>query len=108
MKINNILIIFLSTVFLLSCQGTKDAFTTKKRSGSSEEFLVQKKTPLTTPPDINELPVPLDEQEYSEEGVSDDLDIKKILEIDQEQSENQDSSTTNSSLENSILEKISN
>ena len=48
---------------LFSCSGAKDALQGKKRSENSDEFLVEKKNPLTKPPDIDELPVPLDQEE---------------------------------------------
>jgi len=107
MKIKNILIIFFATIFLMSCQGAKDAFQGKKRSQSNEEFLVKKKIPLTTPPDIDELPVPLDEQEQGDIASDDEPEIKKILEIEGGETETQ-SSSNDSSLEQSILEKINN
>ena len=97
------IIIFLSTLlFLVSCSGAKDALQGKKRSDNSDEFLVEKKNPLTVPVDINELPVPLDQEEQKE-----DINIKKVLKIDENQGSNIESSNgNNSNLEKSILEKI--
>ena len=43
MKINKIITIILSTFLLYSCQGTADALQGKKRSESSDEFLIEKK-----------------------------------------------------------------
>ncbi len=106
MKINKIIIIILSTCLLYSCQGTVDALQGKKRSDSSEEFLVEKKNPLTQPPDYNELPVPVgqEQEQLNEENNS---EIKKILDISQnEESASQGNTNTNTSLEESILEKI--
>ena len=106
MKINKIITIILSTFLLYSCQGAADALQGKKRSDSSDEFLVEKKNPLTQPPDYNELPVPVgqEQEQFNEENES---EIKKILDI----SQNEDSATKsntdeNTSLEKSILEKI--
>tara|TARA_B100001964_G_scaffold98321_1_gene109910 strand:+ start:257 stop:580 length:324 start_codon:yes stop_codon:yes gene_type:complete len=105
MKINKIITIILSAVFLFSCQGAKDALQGKKRSESSDEFLVEKKNPLTTPPDYNELPVPLGQEKNSNE--ESDSDIKKILEIDNnEETNTQNDSNSNTSLKKTILEKI--
>ena len=105
MKINKIITIVLSAAFLFSCQETKDALQGKKRSESSDEFLVEKKNPLTTPPDYNELPVPLGQEKNSNE--ESDSDIKKILEIDNnEETNTQNDSNSNTSLKKSILEKI--
>ena len=105
MKINKIIIIILSAAFLFSCQEAKDALQGKKRSESSDEFLVEKKNPLTTPPDYNELPVPLSQERKSNE--ESDSDIKKILEINNnEETNTQNDSNSNTSLKKSILEKI--
>ena len=106
MKINKIITIILSTCLLYSCQGTVDALQGKKRSDSSEEFLVEKKNPLTQPPDYNELPVPVgqEQEQFNEEN---DSEIKKIIDISQNKdSATQSNTDENTSLEKSILEKI--
>ncbi len=94
-------------LFLFSCSGAKDALQGKKRSDNSDEFLVEKKNPLTVPPDIDELPVPLDQEDQSEKDDQEDINIKKVLKIDENQDANVDSNTDNqNSLEETILEKI--
>ena len=106
MKINKIITIILSTFLLYSCQGAADALQGKKRSENSDEFLVEKKNPLTQPPDYNELPVPVgqEQEQFNEENES---EIKKILDLGQtEGSETQSNTDANTSLEDSILEKI--
>ena len=106
MKINKIITIILSAFLLYSCQGAADALQGKKRSESSDEFLVEKKNPLTQPPDYNELPVPVgqEQEQFNEENES---EIKKILDISQnEDSATQSNTDENTSLEKSILEKI--
>ena len=106
MKIKKITTLLFFVLFLYSCSGAKDALQGKKRSDNSDEFLVEKKNPLTVPPDIDELPVPLDQEE--EEAQTDDQeDIKKVLKIDENKNINSESSNENqNSLEKSILEKI--
>ena len=107
MKINKIITIILSTFLLYSCQGTVDALQGKKRSENSDEFLVEKKNPLTVPPDINELPVPLDQEEQDQANNQEDIDIKKVLINDENQDTNTESNNGNqNSLEESILERI--
>ena len=89
---------------MYSCSGAKNALQGKKRSDNSDEFLVEKKNPLTVPPDIDELPVPLDQEEAQ---TDDQEDIKKVLKIDENKSTNSESGNENqNSLEKSILEKI--
>ena len=106
MKLKKIIIFLFSTLFLFSCSGAKDALQGKKRSEQSDEFLVEKKNPLTVPPDINELPVPLDQDDENQTN-DDDIDIKKVLEIDESQDTDvQNSNESQNSLEETILEKI--
>ena len=102
------IIIFLSTLlFLVSCSGAKDALQGKKRSDNSDEFLVEKKNPLTVPPDIDELPVPLDQDDQEQTEDQENADIKKVLKIDENKNTNSESGNENqNSLEKSILEKI--
>ncbi len=108
MKFKKIIILLSSLLFLLSCNTAKDALQGKKRSEKSDEFLVEKKNPLTVPPDIGELPVPLDKEVQDQTEGQDDIDIKKVLKIDENKDSNVDSNNENqNSLEKSILEKIS-
>tara|TARA_Y100000590_G_C15696831_1_gene1005426 strand:+ start:467 stop:784 length:318 start_codon:yes stop_codon:yes gene_type:complete len=104
MKINkkNIFIIILISVFLFSCQTAKEALQGKKRSDTSDEFLVEKKNPLVMPPDIENLPEPgVNEEVLKFED--EESEIKNLLKI----GENDNSSTDLSeSIENSVLKKI--
>ena len=105
MKIKKITTLLFFVLFLYSCSGAKDALQGKKRSDNSDEFLVEKKNPLTVPPDIDELPVPLDQDDQAQ--TDDQEDIKKVLKIDENKASNVESNNENqNSLEKSILEKI--
>ena len=107
MKFKKIIIFLSSLLFLLSCSGAKDALQGKKRADNSDEFLVEKKNPLTVPPDIDELPVPLDQDDQGQMDDQEEIDIKKVLKIDESQDENSENDNENqNSLEKSILEKI--
>ena len=53
-KINKLLFLLL---FLYSC-GLGEALQGKKRSDQGDEFLIDKKSPLTMPPDYEKLPKP--------------------------------------------------
>ena len=107
MKIKKITTLLFFVLFLYSCSGAKDALQGKKRSENSDEFLVEKKNPLTVPPDIDELPVPLDKEAQDQTEGQEDIDIKKVLKIDESQDENSENNNENqNSLEKSILEKI--
>ena len=47
-------------VLFSSCSSLKEGFTNQKKN-NSDEFLVEKKSPLVMPPDYNELPIPNEE-----------------------------------------------
>ena len=84
------------------CQGLKDGLEGNKKSKSSEEFLINKKSPLVMPPDYSKLPLPENNSNQNEK--SQDFDLKKVLE---KNSNNQKSKTqTNKSFQKSIIEKI--
>tara|TARA_B100000989_G_C19453872_1_gene433049 strand:- start:65 stop:385 length:321 start_codon:yes stop_codon:yes gene_type:complete len=104
MKIKlNTIIILTSFFFVLSCSGAKDAIQGSNRSDKSDEFLVEKKKPLSMPPDFNELPEPsnneIDELNSSEE-------LKNKLKISSGKKKDIKKKGTNNSLENKILEQI--
>jgi hypothetical protein len=86
-KINYILIsLLVIPIFLNACQGIKDGLSGRK-SENSDEFLVQKKNALVVPPDFMKLPKP--DSENSNDAISkleEETDIKKILNINTEQS----------------------
>lgn len=79
MKINNIILILLVALVGLSCQSIKDGLSGKK-SENSDEFLVQKKSPLVLPPKFLELPQPKDKDEENIQ-LEEEINIEKILSI---------------------------
>ena len=93
---------FLVTVFLTfqSCQTVKEGFTSQKKK-STDEFLVEKKSPLVMPPEFDELPVPKTSDNIVENETENN--IEKLIsnnnspEVSQPQDKN---------FENLIIEKI--
>ena len=88
-------------LFWLWVSSVKDGLSGTKRT-NSDEFLVEKKSPLVMPPDYNELPIP--KEKMAEVNKVDDYDIQKIL--GQKSQIQKKKSNQNTSLESSILEKI--
>ena len=90
---------FLTLILLLflfsSCSGLG-----VKRSDKSDEFLIQKKNPLSLPPNFGELPNPTDEE--NEIANNNEDEIMKIL--NKSDSSNDNSET--SRIESLILEEI--
>jgi len=105
MKTKKILLFLITLLILSACSGAKDALQGKKRSDNSDEFLVKKKNPLTSPPDYDELPVPISE-ENNQVKSNETANIEELLK------KNKTNSVTNEQknddLEKSIIEKISN
>ena len=96
--------IIVNIILLLSSCGTiKEGFTNQKKS-SSDEFLIEKKSPLTMPPSFEELPVP------SNEKVDKESQINSIEALIGEKDLNEKLETVESdkNFEQSILEKIKN
>ena len=102
MKYFKLLIFFQLILFLYSCSTVKEGFTNQKKS-SSDEFLVEKKSPLVMPPDYNDLPVPDQNMETSE---TNENKIKDLVTTNE--NENNNSEDSNLDIEQSILKKIKN
>ncbi len=94
--------IFLNLAILLltSCATVKKGFQNPKKN-NSDEFLVEKKSPLVMPPDFDELPIPKkDDNKLKTEKNS----IKELM--TENPSDNSDNTSENEDLEVSILDKI--
>ena len=100
-----LIFVFVITLSLTSCGGTRDFLTNAKKSGG-DEFLVEKKQPLTMPPNFEDIPVPMSEEqeEISEEETSEAEITEMLKELEGES--NQSSEEVSGNLENSILKKI--
>ena len=101
MKIFKNFIIINFFLLLLSCSVVKEGFENPKKK-SSDEFLVEKKSPLVMPPEFNKLPVPENNEQDSN---SDQKTIKDLLNENGDQSSVINDSS-NESLEKTLLEKI--
>jgi len=90
------------TIFVASCSNLKDGFSQSKKN-NSDEFLVEKKSPLVMPPDYNELPIPDEDKKEKE-----DKDIKSLISESKKDETNENLIEKSSSFEGSILDKIKN
>ena len=105
MKYFKILIFFQLILFLYSCSTIKEGFTNQKKS-SSDEFLVEKKSPLVMPPDYNDLPVPDQNKETAEINENKIKDL--VTNNENENAEINNAEDGNLDIEQSILKKIKN
>ena len=100
MKLFKFYIAISIAIILSSCGTIKDGFSNQKKN-NSDEFLVEKKSPLVMPPDYNELPIPNEEKIEKETKV-----IKSLISKSKQEEINEDLNKKNSSFEGSILKKI--
>ena len=78
-----VLYLFTTIILLCGCQSVVENLSEKKRSDQGDEFLVKKKNSLEMPPDFNELPKPIKEEEISSSDTNDE--IKVLLEVSNEE-----------------------
>ena len=104
MNFRNILLFLNLIAFLSSCGVAKEAFSNQKKS-NSDEFLVEKKSPLVLPPDYSELPIP-NSSEIQDEDDSNKL--KKLIGNDENNEDETNKNNENQNFEKTILEKIKN
>jgi len=92
-------------VMLVSCGTVKEGFSMQKKN-NSDEFLVEKKSPLLMPPDFNELPIPNPENALIN---NENNEIKKLITKSEDSSTSlNNSENTNGTVEEFILGKIKN
>ena len=95
----NKIVFFMMLSFLItSCESIREGLTGSKNL-STDEFLVKKKDPLVLPPDFENLPNPSESGAAAEEMTNFEKTLKK-------QTISESSSTTENSVEESILNQI--
>jgi len=105
-KTNPLIISFLILLFLNSCGTVAEGLGGSQKKGS-DEFLVEKKSPLVLPPSFGELPEP---GKGPEENIisdkKDTSDIEDIINQSSSTSTSVKSDDTKNSIEQSIIKKI--
>ena len=102
-NIKSSLLIIFSTILITNCGTVQKAFDPQNKN-TSEEFLIEKKSPLSIPPSFEELPVP------SNEKINKESQINNIETLITKESNNEKLETVESDkdFEQSILDKIKN
>jgi hypothetical protein len=104
--INKLKILFLIVIYGLlssSCSTVQKAFDPERKNGS-DEFLIEKKSPLSMPPDFEKLPLPQNKQ-TDDQNQSDDIETL-ITNSDLDNNENKSIDNASKELEESIIDKI--
>ena len=102
-NIKSSLLVIFSTILISSCGSVQKAFDPQNKN-TSEEFLIEKKSPLSIPPSFEELPVP------SNEKVNKESQINNIESLITEKNNNEKLETLESDkdFEQYLLDKIKN
>ena len=96
-------LIVLSTILLSNCGSIQKAFDPQNKN-NSEEFLVEKKSPLSMPPSFEELPVPSNEKVDKENQIN---NIESLI-TKENNNEKLETDESNKDFEQLILDKITN
>ena len=106
-KIKVSLFLIIVTLTLNNC-GTVQNAMDPQRKNTNDEFLVEKKAPLSMPPDFEKLPIPKNEKVVKNDNEENNL--KKLIVSNQTESSETSSDTSESvgSFEKSLIEKIKN
>jgi len=99
-KIRKLILLNLILIISVSCTSLKEGLTNQKKK-STDEFFVEKKSPLVMPPSYGELPTPTSEKALK----VNENNIEKLIGKSKEET-SQTSSNQNKSLETSILSRI--
>tara|TARA_B100000787_G_scaffold157709_1_gene134648 strand:+ start:787 stop:1128 length:342 start_codon:yes stop_codon:yes gene_type:complete len=104
-KFSTLLFLGIVILALQNCNAVNKAFVSERKN-STEEFLIEKKSPLSMPPSFNELPVP----QNQDENVKDEKnDVKYLIQnTGSNPSESDKTENVPKKLEIFILEKIKN
>ena len=95
--------ILLNLILLLtSCNTMKSAFVNEKKN-NTDEFLVEKKSPLVMPPDYNELPIP---KEKIEQTDINENEFKTLITQTNQDTKSDSNEDVNKNFEELLLDKI--
>mgnify|MGYP001180292413 CR=1 FL=1 len=99
--------LFLLSIYIAtlnSCGTVENAFTNNKKN-NSDEFLVEKKTPLVMPPGYDELPIPKDDKNKND---VDEGNIKNLIINNSKSSETNNVNNSDLTSEKNLIDKIKN
>ena len=103
-NIKSLLLIIFSTILFSSCGSVQKAFDPQNKN-TSDEFLVEKKFPLSMPPSFEELPVPSNQKITQENQTN---SIKSLITDKKISDEKIINAEADKDFEQSILDKIKN
>ena len=103
-KFKNFIFFNILLLLLVSCGALKDGMVNQKKNGT-DEFLVEKKSPLIMPPDFNELPIPNQKNNTTDNKEN---SFKKLITKGDVKIESEKNNSANKNIEETLLDKIKN
>ena len=103
-NIKSSLLIIFSTILISSCGSVQKALDPQNKN-TSDEFLVEKKSPLSMPPSFEELPVPSNQKITQEDQTN---SIKSLITNKKISDKKITNTEADKDFEQSILDKIKN
>jgi len=109
-KFKIFLFLLLAALILNNCASVQSAMD-PKRKNNTDEFMVEKKSPLSMPPDFEKLPIPKNEKIVENKNKVEENNFKKLIsesKIEEPEISNDDGGESLGSFEKSLIEKIKN
>jgi len=104
-KIKSFIFILVISILVGNCSTVKEGFVNDKKKGT-DEFLVQKKQPLTMPPNFEKLPLPNTTLEENKDDNQKTSSLEKILKGSNKEIKIDENQNQTNSIENLILKEI--
>ena len=98
------ILLILSTILLSNCGSVQRALDPQNKN-TSDEFLVEKKSPLSMPPSFEELPIPSNQKIDKENQTN---NIESLITEKNNDTEKLENVESDKNFEQSILDKIKN
>ncbi len=96
-----IIILLIFPLIFSGCQSFKDSISMKKKQ-SVDEFLIEKKNPLSVPPEFDKLPEPKSDTKDKKTVSDDNIDLNKVFNQTKKENEKSDEVTSSDSIEKAI------
>ena len=104
-KIKSFIFILVISILVGNCSTVKEGFINDKKKGT-DEFLVQKKQPLTMPPNFEKLPLPNTTLEENKDENQNTSSLEKILKGSNKEIKIDENQNQKNPIENLILKEI--
>ena len=105
--IKTYIILFFSIIFFFNaCTSVKEGLSGERKKGT-DEFLVEKKSPLVLPPSFGELPEPKNTENKNKKAKHEnDFNLKELISKNSVKNKNASNNSLDTTVESLIIKKI--